>query len=578
MRWLVCLGVLAVSHGASAQRWQDATARCLGTTADWSNKIEVADVDGDGNVDILVANGGNYSSAGTAEPARVWRNLGGWAQSGTHCSEISAQAVGGFTGLSRMIKVADVDGDGDLDILTGGAYQTQAKLYVRNASGWTDATAQLPQQLTSIGDAEFGDVDGDGDLDLVIADWGAQAPGVTGYLGGRTRLYRNDGAGHFTDDTTAAMPVQLVKWSWDMELVDVDNDWDLDVLVSSKLDTSSFLFRNDGTGKLTVDANALPHFRNNYEFEAMDIDGDGDLDLATINDGASSTDHIFVNRGDGTFADETSTRLTGSANPAEDDNAVVWLDVDSDGDADLLVASLSGPERLLLNDGSGHFTLSPNATPNDTPGSLGIAIADLDGDGRLDLVQSQGEIAFEEKVQLATSTVAIDTAKPVVAIEKIDLAAGGRVHARVHDHQSPSHLHDWQQVVLRVGSQDVPMHWYGEYLWSAELPPSAADHYEVCATDRRGNQTCTSSMVPVAGDTSSPSDGGVTPPTGTPGGCCDAGADPRSSLMPLALVLLLVVRRRRRASVPEADRQADILVLRCDVRGERDPAAAQRAP
>jgi hypothetical protein len=536
---------LAFPQVALAQRWQDATAKCVGTTAEWSNKIEVADVDGDGLVDILVANGGSYSSPGAAEPTRIWKNLGDWAQTTPRCSEISAQAVLGFTGSSRMIKVGDVDGDGDLDILTGGAWQTQAKLFLRDASGWTDASAQLPQQMTAIGDAEFGDIDGDGDLDIVLADWGGTNPGTN--TGGRTRLYRNDGTGHFTDDTAAAMPDVLVRWSWDMELVDVDNDWDLDVLVSSKLSATSFLFQNDGAGHFTdVTQTALPHFTNNYEFEAMDIDGDGDLDLATINDGANSRDHIFVNRGDGTFADETAARLAGAANPAADDNAVVWLDVDSDGDADLLVASLSGADRLLLNDGTGHFTLATGATPNDTPGSLGIAVADLDGDNRLDVVQAQGEVAFPEKVQLASAAVAPDASQPVVAIENVRGTGGGRVHARVHDHQSPSHLHDWKKVVLRFGSTEVPMHWYGEYLWVADLP-AGNPVYEVCATDRAGNEACKSNIFPLNDDIlPTPDADTITPPKSGGGGCCDTGGDGRGSIVLAGLVALVLSARSRR--------------------------------
>src|SRR5204862_5670095 len=97
--------------------------------------------------------------------------------------------------------------------------------------------------------------------------------------GGRTRLYLNAGAGRFTDATTDHMPDVLVKWSWDAELVDIDNDWDLDAVISCKRCTTSYVFRNDGTGKFTDDPSALPHFANNYEFEPMDIDGDGDLDL-----------------------------------------------------------------------------------------------------------------------------------------------------------------------------------------------------------------------------------------------------------------------------------------------------------
>src|SRR5262245_19517470 len=247
-RWLAVVFVIAGPRVAAAQRWQDATPSCLGTTAEWSNKIELADVDGDGLLDILVANGGGYSTPGTPEPTRIWKNLGNWSQAGSHCTEVSSTVLGGFTGLSRMIKVADVDGDGQLDILTGGAHHTQLRLFLHKGDTWVDATAQLPLQATSIGDAEFGDVDGDGDLDIVLADWGTQNPSDFGYTGGRTRLYLNDGHGNFTEATATQMPDILVKWSWDIELVDVDNDWDLDILVSCKLCATSYLFRNDGSG------------------------------------------------------------------------------------------------------------------------------------------------------------------------------------------------------------------------------------------------------------------------------------------------------------------------------------------
>ena len=533
--WLVFFGVV-VPGVASAQRWQDATSQCMGTTAQWTNKVEVADLDGDGNIDILTANGGNYSSAGTAEPPRIWKNLGGWTTNALHCAEITSMVAGSFTGLSRLIKAADVDGDGDLDVLTGGAYQTQLKLFVQGATGWSDASAQLPQQNTSAGDAEFGDVDGDGDLDLVIADWGTGNPSTN--TGGRTRLYRNNGQGTFTDETTAAMPNLLVRWSWDLELADVDNDWDLDVLVSCKACTSSLLFRNNGMGVFTDEPDALPHFTNNYELEPMDIDADGDLDLVTVNDGLNVTEHIFVNRGDGTFADETAQRLTGTANPSgADDNAAVWLDADDDGDPDLMFATL-GNERLLLNDG-GIFTLDPmQATPNDTNGSLGIAVADFDGDHRPDILQGQGETAFPEKLQLGGANVGIDTHPPVIRAAKI----GDVVVARVHDRIGPSHRHDFMSVVVRSNGVDTPMTWYGEQLWRVQAASLTAP-IEVCATDRANNMACATVTV-VGGDAGSNDGSNNPPPDDGDNGCCDTGGDGRGAFV-LALLVVLVSARSR---------------------------------
>jgi hypothetical protein len=337
------------------------------------------------------------------------------------------------------------------------------------------------------------------------------------------------------------MPDLLVSMSWDMELADLDNDFDLDVLISSKRSTTNFMFRNDGTGKFTNEPEALPHFTNNYEFEPMDIDGDGDLDVLTINDGPNFTEHVFVNKGDGTFADETATRLSGTANPAgADDNTMVWLDVDNDGDSDVLIGRL-GNDRLLVNDGTGKFTLGSGATPNDTGATLGLALADLNEDGRLDVVQGQGEVADPDKVQTATDMVALDTQPPVIRVQAEPFH--NIVRARIHDRVAPSHPHDFKSVVVKIGNDVIPMKWYGPMMWRAELPlePSTTA-YQVCATDRAGNEKCESNAM--AG-----TDAGVdTPPGTTPGdddgGCCSSTRDGRGSLV-LALLTFAGIRRRR---------------------------------
>ena len=100
MRGLVIAVVVLAPGTAVAQRWQDATAGCLGTTAEWTNKVEVADVDGDGKIDLLLANGGDYASPGEPEPMRVFRNTWGAA---ANCSEISAQGIAAPARLAAVL-------------------------------------------------------------------------------------------------------------------------------------------------------------------------------------------------------------------------------------------------------------------------------------------------------------------------------------------------------------------------------------------------------------------------------------------------------------------------------------------
>ena len=160
------------------------------------------------------------------------------------------------------------------------------------------------------------------------------------------------------------MPKTLVQFSWDLELLDVDNDWDLDLAVSCKICPTSLLFINDGSGTFVdTSGKQMPAFTNNYEFAPIDLDGDRYLDLVTINDGstrpAGLAEHVFRNDGTGAFVDVTDKWWPEQANPGWDDNVVVGLDVESDCDADFLVGSLDGPDRLLINDGSGGLTAGP---------------------------------------------------------------------------------------------------------------------------------------------------------------------------------------------------------------------------
>ena len=505
--WVVVFGLLAgvaVVGQGPAPLWVDVTSEAIAATALWTNKVEIADLNADGRPDLLFANGGDYSTPGAPEPNQVFLHVG----PGFRFEEATSRVFGATPDLARVIKARDLNADGMVDIVVGTTYQTQSRLFLGTAPGaFREATAtHLPQMPLSIGDLEPGDVDGDGDLDLVLADWG---PGhnMTND-GGVTRLWLNDGAGRFTDATATRMPALKVRFSWDLELTDVDNDRDLDVLVSCKRCPGSSLFRNDGTGTFTEDARALPQYTNNYEFEAMDLDGDGWLDLVTMNDGdiagedqSSRREHVFRNDGKGRFRDVTASWWPPAANVGEDDNMVAFLDVDNDGDADFVVGSLSGPDRLLVNDGKGHLAVRLDVFGGaDTPGTLGIALADLDGDGRMDVVQGQGEhqTAVQERVFSGRGLPRDTTPPSITQVARVEAGARpAQVHARVHDRKSPSLASEWRRVVVEFPGSSrppLPMRWFGEYLWTADWPSdlAAATPFRVCATDAGGNAACAS--------------------------------------------------------------------------------------
>ena len=133
----------------------------------------------------------------------------------------------------------------------------------------------------------------------------------------------------------------------------------------------------------TVSDSALLHNRQLAQGAGVclaDVDGDGRPDIFLAR--TQGPNALYRNLGDWKFEDIATQ--AGVAAPDRVSTGCAFADVDGDGDADLILASLGGPNAIFVNDGKGHFSEQPRGL-TDVAGSMSIAVADVDGDGDLDL-------------------------------------------------------------------------------------------------------------------------------------------------------------------------------------------------
>jgi hypothetical protein len=491
----------------------------------WTNYMTMADLNGDGALDVIFPNAEGFFSKGGADPLVIYFN------DGKANFTDASQSVMGYTGWLRQVAIGDVDGDGDLDLYAPAAWGDADSLFINDGKGHftEEAAARIAGLHSHAGAARFGDVDGDGDLDLFLSDGWAQSSTVIAHL------YLNDGKGNFTD-ATAQLPTTSGGEPIDFDLVDVDGDLDLDLVIDMH-QFNSQLWINDGKGHFSDGTANLPAQHNlKYDPVACDVDGDGDLDLIWDNAESDYTEQLLINDGTGKFTDETAARIQG--NVGADDNGIACVDIDGDGDFDLAVASLSDDERIFINDGTGHFSLLPAAFPSMGDSTLWFDFADLDGDGRLDCVTAQGESgAFLNKLYLGIDPQPVDKRPPTFrAVEDLPMMASKSdtpaVRFAVSDNATSDQGPRLKKAYVRLkgasGDIDVPAVFSGGDLFRAVLPAAKAAgdvEYAACATDAAGNDACApAKKYHVTDSASSSSSGGGASSTSTSTSTSTSGA------------------------------------------------------
>jgi len=325
--------------------------------------VAFLDYDGDGRLDLYVVNGWRLDGSRIVERGRnaLYHGL-----PGGRFEDVTERAgVGGDGVWGAGVAVADYDADGRPDILVTGFGRN---LLYRNRGDGTFEEVAARLGIESPGwntGAAFFDADGDGDLDLYVAsyidctledvpqakpilDWkGLEkvAAGPFGFKGAPDHFFRSEGGARFTDATReAGLEDTALGFGFAVRAGDFDGDGDPDLYVANDSDPN-YLYRNEGDGTFrevgvwsgcALDANGAA--QASMGIAAGDMNGDGLLDLVVTNF-SQDFSTLYRGLGQGLFEDASEETGVGPITYLPMSWGVAFADFDNDGDLDLVIAN-----------------------------------------------------------------------------------------------------------------------------------------------------------------------------------------------------------------------------------------------
>jgi hypothetical protein len=392
--------------------------------------IALFDYDNDGRLDIFVVNGAHIDdpmpkgAMPVKDSPKYWNRLYHQRKDGTF-EDVTEKAGLAGVGYGMGVAVGDFDNDGydDLYVTAFGGN----RLYHNNGDGtFTDVTDKAGVAGSGWStSAAFFDYDNDGKLDLVVArymDWsfdkniycGEKREGYRQYCkpdlfnGASVTLYHNEGNGHFTDVTEKAGLGSTEGRGLGVAIADFDHDGYMDLFVANDSSRQS-LYRNKGDGTfedvsmqagVSVDGDGKTYAGMGVDFSDYDNDGWPDLIITNL---ANQKYAVYQNLGDGTFDYSSYATGIGGMSLLHSGWGMRLADFDNDGRKDLLIGQAHVMDNIELNFPHLRYKESPLIARNtgkefeDVSASAGeifqhrfvargMAVGDIDNDGRLDAV------------------------------------------------------------------------------------------------------------------------------------------------------------------------------------------------
>ena len=373
---LLLLLAIIIYVNANAQFGEQ---QIISTNAEGPWQVTGADIDGDGDLDVI-------SASGDDDKVAWYENTDG--QGNFSIEHIVTTNANGANDVFAI----DIDGDGDMDIVTSSSVDNKIAWH-ENTDGSGTFTEHVISTFAAFAVSVFAaDIDGDGDIDVLSSSWNDD----------KVSWYKNmDGLGDFGPQINIVTEIDAAK----IFCADFDGDGDTDILFTSYWEDQIIWMENtDGLGNFGEQQIITNIAERAQTVFAADIDGDGDMDALSVSTGDDKIAWYENTDGLGNFGEQQVITINASG-------AIRGFaaDLDNDGDIDVLSASQNDDKIAWYEntDGLGNFGEQQIISTN-TLRAVAVFAGDIDGDGDMDVVSAShddNKIAWYEN---STITIGIN--------------------------------------------------------------------------------------------------------------------------------------------------------------------------